>query len=665
MKLLFIIALAFPQYVHAQLIYPVVKKIPQVETRFGTLIVDDYKWMENSSDPDLWNWVDQQKDLTSTILDANVFDTFASRVLEIRKIQKDQNDITSAVSVVSSNRATPWSNQNLPSFEKNESRFIKWETMGTGLKSNEVKASSATYNIEVKSVANGDLNRIVITQKSDNKLVDILLVKFYTFITWADDNSFYYVSDLDERTGGGSQGLFKHTIGEVQSEDKLLFKGKTPSSYLTLHQVGQRFFSEVDGIISSIQLSTGKITNSYAVKGSIVEIVEAPEFEATILTFDSANFGRLEKLRLRDGQRKPFITEQNFVLATSKKLSDDTSFVIGLKDGSHVAGIYTASEQNLKMLPLNDGTITFASFKDDTLKLTHETFSTPKKVYSYQLSTGKLEVIASQIFPIEVEAEKVTYTASNGQPAAMWIMKKRGLKLTKKTPTILFGYGGFRVAITPSFGIYESISWMEKGGAYVVVTLPGSLDYGDSWYELARLGGRIHAWDSFALAAKELYRLGYTSSEHCGIMGASNGGTLTAGTLQRHSDVFKAAVPMVGVMDLLNFTLFTAGKYWTEDYGNPFKEKDFKAMYPLSPYHSIEKRDYPATMVMTAEFDDRVVPMHSYKYLARLQEYNTSNAPILLYNKEWGAHGRASGSARESSRYVSAYFTFFAQQLGL
>jgi prolyl oligopeptidase len=149
------------------------------------------------------------------------------------------------------------------------------------------------------------------------------------------------------------------------------------------------------------------------------------------------------------------------------------------------------------------------------------------------------------------------------------------------------------------------------------------------------------------------------------MMGASNGGTLTAGTLERHAELFKAAVPLVGVMDLINFSLFTAGKYWTEDYGNPFVEKDFLAMFPLSPYHNIKRRAYPATMVMTAEFDDRVVPMHSYKYLARLQEYNTSDAPILLYNKEWGGHARASGSARESSRFVASFYTFFSQQLGL
>jgi prolyl oligopeptidase len=206
---------------------------------------------------------------------------------------------------------------------------------------------------------------------------------------------------------------------------------------------------------------------------------------------------------------------------------------------------------------------------------------------------------------------------------------------------------------------------MEKGGAMAVPTIPGSFDYGYSWWDIARNDGRIHSWDSFALAAKELFKRGWTSPDHIGMMGASNGGTLVAGTLERHAQVFKAAVPIVGVMDLLNFPLFTAGKYWTDDYGNPFTEKEFRGIFPLSPYHNLKRRSYPATLVMTAEFDDRVVPMHSYKYVARIQELNTSDAPVLLYNKEWGGHGRATGSTRESSRFVSAFYTFFAQQLGL
>lgn len=659
MKFAFISALIISSVAHAQLNYPVAKKINQSETRFGVVIEDPYKWMENPSDPDLWSWIDEQKALTSEYLDATTFESFTTRVAEYRKLRTEQNVITGAAAPGVTPSAIPSDDMG-----KTQSRLIRWETTRTNSKSLAAKIESSLYEIKKVAVASGDLTRIVITQKADNKLADILLVKFFTFISWADDNSFYYLSDLDDRLGGGKQGVYKHTVGQIQSEDQLLLTGKTASSDIVIHDVNNSFFAEVDGSIGSLQLATGKVTNRLPIDGSIVEMGVTSQVEATILSFKNANFGELHKLRLRDGNRRVFVKEQDFVLEKTKKLNDESTLIIGLKDGSHVAGIHNILG-TIQMIPLVDGTIDFVSFKDGILKLGFESYSQPRKVYSLNLQSQELKVLASQALPIEVESEKITYIAANGAPASMWVMRKKGVKLTATTPTILYGYGGFRVQITPAFGMYETLPWMEKGGAFVVVTLPGSLDYGESWYQLARVGGRVNSWDSFALAAKELFKLGYTSAEHIGMLGASNGGTLVSGTLSRHAETFKAAVPLVGVHDLLNFTLFTAGKYWTDDYGNPFLEKDFHTMLPLSPYHSLAKKAYPATMVMTAEFDDRVVPMHSYKYLARLQEYNTSEAPVLLYNKEWGGHARASGSSRESSRYVSAYFTFFAQQLGL
>lgn len=676
MKSLLITALLVSQSALAQS-YPVAKKITQTEVRFGTVIEDPYKWMENASDPDLWSWIDEQKTYTSSYLDSDLSDELAARVLEIRKVQKEQNEITGKASPSRSPRIPlPWTEESLRSMGVNENRFIKWDqntvtfnkikNLSPAINDNKTKKESDLYQIKSQPVHGGDLRRVIVSQKTDNKVVDILLVKFYTFVGWSEDGkSFFYISDLDERIGGGRSALFRHTVGEIQSEDQLLLTGKTPTSDLTIHEVGKRFYAEVDGTIGTLQISTGKLTNRLPVKGEIVEMSDSPEAHAIIRSFENANFGELHQLRLRDGARSVFLKEQDFVVESSQRLGDKGSFIIGLKDASHVAGVLTSSG-NLEMIEeLKDGTISFESFKDGIIKLSFETYSEPKKVYSFNPETKELKLLASQKFPVDVEAEKIFYTASNGQKASIWVLRKKGTKLTATTPTILYGYGGFRVSITPFFGMYESLSWIEKGGAFAVVTLPGSLDYGQSWYEVAQVGGRTHSWDSFALAGKELIKRSWTSKEHLGMMGASNGGTLVAGTLQRHSDTFKAAVPIVGVMDLLNFTLFTAGKYWTDDYGKPFTESGFRGIFPLSPYHNLEKRDYPATMVMTAEFDDRVVPMHSYKYLARLQEYNTSSAPILLYNKEWGGHARGSGSDRESSRFVAAFYTFFAQQLGL
>jgi prolyl oligopeptidase len=669
MKLLLVLIVSIlilsSQLAIAQYLYPTPKKILQVETRFGVQIEDPYKWMENPSDPDLWSWIDKQKSFTTNYLDSHFMDAFAARTLEIRKLRSEQGKVTEAANFNATPSANPWTEEDLYLMGRSEKRFIKWTADSkTNFKSTSTKTESATYKLTSQAVYSGDLLRIIITQKSDNKVVDILMVKFYQLIAWEDDNSFYYVSDLDERNGGGRPALFKHTVGQTQSEDQLLLVGKFSNSNLVIHQVGNRFFAELDETISSLQLSTGKISNQIAIKGDIVEVSDGLEIDAVVRSFDKANNGELYKLRLRDGARRIFLKEQDFVIEKSKKLNESSTFIYGLKDGANVAGILTSN--GLKMISgLEDGTIDVVSIKDDVLKLGFENFSTPRKVFSYNLLTEELRELAAQAYPIEVEFKKIFYTASNGQQASMFVIWKKGTELSSTTPTILFGYGGFKISITPGFGMYESLPWLEKGGAFVVVSIPGSLDYGFSWWDIARNGGRVHSWDSFALAAKELFKRGWTSPDHVGILGASNGGTLVAGTLERHPEVFKAAVPIVGVMDLINFPLFTAGKYWTEDFGNPFNEKEFKNIFPLSPYHALSKKNYPATLVMTAEFDDRVVPMHSYKYAARLQEYNTSEAPMLLYNKEWGAHGRASGPSRESSRFVAAFYTFFAQQLGL
>lgn len=654
MKYTILAGLLLSTVAEAQLAYPVTKKIPQTEIRFGTPIEDPYKWMENSSDPDLWNWIEEQKDLTANTLDAVQMDAFTARVVDFRKIRDEQNKVTAPP-------ATKTPGAPLPDQDMGRSTsFIKWQTT-YNLKNN-VQKESAKFKVTAKAVGGGDLMRVSIANKSDNANVDVLMVKFFTFIAWADDDSFYYISDMDERIGGGRPALFKHTVGQIQSEDAVLLRGKTATSEVTVHQIGTSFYALVDGKIGSLQLATGKVTNVYPVNGSIIEVNDAPENTATVLSFAKANNGSLQKLRLRDGERTDFMPEQAFTIQTTKRLSSEKTLVKGIIDSSEVIGVFDGNE--VKLLDLKDGTIDF-TVKDNMVRIGIDTFSKPRRIFNYDVTKDELTAGPFQTYPIEVDAEKVPYTASNGQEASMWVMKKKGTTLTPSTATILYGYGGFRSSTSPAFGMYECLPWLEKGGAFVVVTLPGSLDYGNAWYEVARVGNRINSWDSFALAGQELIRRGWTSSDNLGMLGASNGGTLVAGTLQRHSDTFKAAVPLVGVMDLMNFTLFSAGKYWTNDYGNPFNEADFKAMFPLSPYHNIEARPYPATMVMTAEFDDRVAPMHSYKYVARLQEMNTSDAPILLYNKEWGGHARASGSDRESSRYVGAYYTFFAQHLGL
>lgn len=642
------------------------KKINQLETRFGVALVDDYKWMENASDPDLWSWIEVQQNCTLKSFNEARFQSLIERVLHYRKIVEEQNEVTDLDLEAAPLRAAQ--PLDFESQLQKKKAFYRWKSKRQAFKSGRVFSSALSkesdrFSVQNKSIYGGDLRRIIIAQKSDSKVADFLLVKFFTLVGWLNDETFYYLTDQDERLGGGRSVLAKHTVGTPQSEDEVVYKGKTAVSDITIHQIGDQTFLETDGKIGRFQLQQGILEAPLELKGTIAEISDLSGIQAQVVSFEKANYGELVSLNLATGERVALIPEQKFVLESSVELGPRVHLLIGLKDAAHVAAIWNNGSVE-EISALSNGTITYLDHNDSEVLLSYETYSMPKAVYSYSYGTGKLELLAQQAFPIELEAERIFYTTSTGKQGPIWVVKKKGISLTATTPIILYGYGGFRVSITPAFGMYETLPWLEQGGAFAVATIPGSLDYGEDWYQVARVGGRKHSFDSFANAARELISRGWTSSEHLGMMGASNGGTLVAGTLERHSDLFKAAVPLVGVMDILNFPMFTAGKYWTEDFGNPFVESEFNQMLEWSPYYKISRKSYPATMVMTAEFDDRVVPMHSYKYAAKLQEMNTSGAPVFLYNKEWGAHGRVSGSSRESSRFVSAIYTFFGQQLG-
>ncbi len=677
--LLAIFSVFLLQTVKAGLDYPQAKKIPQTELRFGALIEDPYKWMENPSDPDLWDWIQGQQNFTLNQIEKSRRDFFNQRLTYYRKIRAEQEKNTTDV-------INSWKSDSFFQFSQNSTpsnlfdhqylrsqppiRLKDW-TAPQFTKSDVVP--KPLYKLKTEAFYSGDLQRVIISKADTNEVVDILIVKFYEFIEWADEKSFYYITDHDERMGGGRRGLYLHTIGEIQSEDKLLVGAPTHTASLTIHKIQKRFFIEVGyqllGIsksyIANLELSSGKQSNKIPLKGPIRSLFDDKDPSVIELNYADANYGQLDLIRLRDGKRTLFLEAQKFVIEDVDHVQKNYFLVHGIAEGFKVLMTVNPKREAKLVERLNEGHIDIVGTKDLAIRLAYQTMGEAKKIYQLNLETNELTLLTYQNLGLELEWKSITYQATNRQSTPLWVVHKKGQEISTKTPMILYGYGGYRITITPTFGLLESLPWLEKGGAIAVADLPGSITYGASWHELARAGGRVHSWDSFALAAQELIRRGWTSSEHLGILGGSNGGTLVAGTMQRHRKLFKAAVPLVGVMDLLNFPMFTAGKYWTYDFGNPFEEKDFRAIYPLSPYHNLQNQDYPATLVMTAEFDDRVVPFHSFKYLARLQELNTSSSPMLLYTKEWGAHGRISGSPRENLEYMVTMYAFFAQHLGL
>ncbi|WP_419605187.1 prolyl oligopeptidase family serine peptidase [Thiolapillus sp.] len=243
----------------------------------------------------------------------------------------------------------------------------------------------------------------------------------------------------------------------------------------------------------------------------------------------------------------------------------------------------------------------------------------------------------------------------------MFITHKKGLKLDGNNPTLLYGYGGFNISLTPYFSV-TNLVWMEMGGVYAVPSLRGGGEYGKAWHEAGTKTHKQNVFDDFIAAAEWLIADRYTSPAHLGISGGSNGGLLVAATLLQRPDLFAAAVPAVGVLDMLRFNKFTIGWAWESDYGSPENEAEFKALYAYSPYHNVKPGvRYPATLVMTADHDDRVYPAHSFKFTAALQAAQAGPAPILIRIETRAGHGAGTPTSKriEEAADKLAFLRYF------
>lgn len=269
-------------------------------------------------------------------------------------------------------------------------------------------------------------------------------------------------------------------------------------------------------------------------------------------------------------------------------------------------------------------------------------FTTPSTIYHYDMITGKSTLFRQpnvHFNPQDFESKQVFYISKDGTKIPMFITHKKGLKLEGKNPTYLYGYGGFNVSLTPSFSI-SNIVWMEQGGIYAVPNLRGGGEYGEEWHQAGMKLNKQTVFDDFIAAAEWLIKNNYTSPQKLAIGGGSNGGLLVGACMTQRPDLFKAVLLSVGVLDMLRFNQFTIGWAWCPEYGSPENEAEFKVLYAYSPLHNVKPQTvYPATLIITADHDDRVVPAHSFKFAAALQTAHQGNNPILIRIETKAGHG--------------------------
>jgi len=304
-----------------------------------------------------------------------------------------------------------------------------------------------------------------------------------------------------------------------------------------------------------------------------------------------------------------------------------------------------------------------AKRKETEVYFSFTNYITPGSIYKYNPATGASEVYVTpkiDFNPENYESKQVFYTSKDGTKVPMIITHKKGLKLDGTNPTMLYGYGGFNVSLTPSFSISNAV-WMEQGGVYAVPNLRGGGEYGKKWHDGGTQMKKQNVFDDFIAAAEYLIANKYTSNQYLAIAGGSNGGLLVGACMTQRPDLFKVALPAVGVLDMLRYHTFTAGAGWAYDFGTADQSKEmFDYLLGYSPVHNVKEASYPATMVTTADHDDRVVPAHSYKFIAELQAKQKGNNPVVIRIDKSAGHGAGKPTSKIIEEAADRYsFTLF------
>jgi prolyl oligopeptidase len=499
------------------------------------------------------------------------------------------------------------------------------------------------------------------------KVLDDLIqwVKFGGASWTHDDRGFFYSRFPEPQKGETfqalslNQKLYYHRLGQPQAEDVLVYERPDQPKWGITAEVTD------DGRYLLVDISDGTTSGKNQV---LIKDLQEPQaqFQALIDNFDSRNLpidnagpvfyfqtdlgaprGRVVAIDSHHPEKEHW---QEIIPQATEKLQG-VSFVNHqfiadyLKDAHSQVKILDPAGKLVREIEL-PGLCSASGFGgkagDTETFYTVSSFATPPSIYRLDLKTGKSTLFRRaevKFNPDDYEVKQVFYKSKDGTRVPMFLSYRKGIRLDGNNPTLLYGYGGFDIPLTPAFSVSRLV-WMEMGGVLAVANLRGGSEYGEEWHQA---GTRLHkqnVFDDFIAAAEWLIASKYTSTPKLAIQGGSNGGLLVGAVMTQRPDLFGACLPAVGVMDMLRFNQFTAGRFWVDDYGSPQNPEEFKALYAYSPYHHLrEGVKYPATLITTADHDDRVVPGHSFKFAARLQHCQAGPAPVLIRIETRAGHG--------------------------
>ena len=653
--------------------YPKAAKGDQVDNYHGTKVADPFRWLENPDSPESRKWIEAQNYITFSFLDsipqrpaikARLKQLWDYERYGVPFKEKDRYFFT---------RNSGLQNQSVvyttDDFAKTPHELLDPNLLskdGTVALSGSAVSDNAKLFAYGLETAGSDWQRWkvrdVATGKDQGDNLD--WIKF-SDASWMKDASGFFYSRYDEPKGENklraqvyNQKLFFHELGTPQAEDQLVYERPDHKDWLLSGQVTE------DGRYLIIEARHGTDPKNRVfykdlirTDAKVMELLPNGDAAYEFIGNDGATFWFRTDLNSPLGRIIALDTTHSLPIEPHELIPESTDKLESVSlVGDHFVANYLKDAHSLvKLFKLDgtpDGEVTLpglgsaAGFTgkrpDRETFYSFTSFTTPTTIYRYDLETRKSEALFTpklQFNPNDYTTEQVFYTSADGTKVPMFISYKKGLQRNGNNPTYLYGYGGFDISLTPSFNP-ANLVWMEMGGIYAVPNLRGGGEYGEKWHEAGMRHEKQNVFTDFIAAAQYLIDQKYTSTPKLAIGGGSNGGLLVGACLTQRPDLFGAATPAVGVMDMLRFQKFTIGWAWAADYGSSDVPEDFPYLYAYSPLHHIAPgTHYPPTFITTADHDDRVVPAHSFKFAAALQAAQAGPAPILIRIETKAGHG--------------------------
>ncbi|MDM3871977.1 prolyl oligopeptidase family serine peptidase [Porticoccus sp. W117] len=671
-----------------------------VDDYHGTKVADPYRWLEDDvrDNPQVAQWVKEQNAVTNDYLQS---------MPERKQIEQRMTQLWDYAKVGMPTKKGDRYFLRMNSGLQNQSPVYQMTSLddeptlvmdpNTWSDDGTTALAEVNYSPSGKYIAYGiqedgsDWRTGKILDVDSGKVLDdeILGTKYGFGVNWLEDESGFYYSRFPIPESGADfqslnhfQKVYFHKLGTPQSEDVVIFENKdepewgfSPSltddnRYLLIYTrtgTDRRYrvqyidrtkpdaapvtlidnFDYAWGLVHSAGSKLYFVTTHNAPLRRVVMIdLDNPTEENWVEVIPEQDLN-LDGLSLVGGK---FIAQYLKDALTEVRLFDMDGKPAGTVE---LPGIGSASGFGGKA----EEPETFYSFSG---------YTRPGTIYRYNVETGESTLWKQPELafnPDDYESKQVFYPSKDGTKIPMIISHKKGVELDGKNPTLIYGYGGFNISLKPRFSV-ANLAWMEMGGIYAVCNLRGGGEYGEKWHKAGTKLNKQNVFDDFHAGAEYLIKEGYTSPEHLASYGRSNGGLLIGATINQRPELYAAALPTVGVMDMLRFNQFTAGRYWVDDYGNSANPDEFAAQIKYSPYHNAADLDYPAVMVNTADTDDRVVPGHSFKYIAAMQHAYTGDKPMLIRIESNAGHGSGKPTHKTIEEY-SDMWAFIAKHTGL